>query len=233
MKSVKNLLSIALITVLFSEQLQASCVILLHGLARTSSAMQTMADQLEATGYQTINVDYPSREFDIERLAPLAIEPALQECVKDTDINIVTHSMGGILVRQYLSQATIKNLYRVVMLGPPNQGSEVVDKLKNIPGFGLLNGEAGLQLGRKPDSLPNRLGAANFNVGIIAGTRTFNPLLSLLIPGDDDGKVAIESTKLKGMKDHITLPVTHTFMMRNEAVIEQVIHYLKLGAFKR
>ena len=162
----------------------------------------------------------------------MAIKPALEECPQDMEVNFITHSLGGILVRQYLSENEIDNLNRVVMLGPPNQGSEVVDKLGEMPGFYFLNGDAGLQLGTSELSVPNSLGKANFEVGIIAGTKSINLILSSLIPDTDDGKVSIESTKLEGMNDHIEMPVTHPFMMKNDDVIVQVIHYLKHGRFK-
>jgi hypothetical protein len=141
--------------------------------------------------------------------------------------------LGGILVRQYLAHHDIDNLGRVVMLGPPNKGSEVVDRLRDVPGFHFINGDAGLELGTGAASLPNQLGRANFDLGIIAGTRSVNLILSQMIPGVDDGKVSVENTRLEGMHDHLEMAVTHPFMMRNDGVIRQVIHYLETGRFKR
>ena len=195
--------------------------------------METLADSLSAQGYQAVNIGYPSREHDIEVLAEKAITPALATCEDSTDVNFVTHSLGGILVRQYLSFHDIANLKYVVMLGPPNQGSEVVDKLHKLPGFHFMNGDAGMQLGTGELSVPSRLGSPDFNVGVIAGNKSINLMLSYLIPGRDDGKVSIERTKLDGMNDHLELAVTHTFMMKNEQVIAQVIHYLEHGVFER
>lgn len=212
--------------------LQASCVVLLHGLARTPSSMEALERTLLREEFLPINEGYPSREYSIEILAELAIKPALEKCPKDMGVNFVTHSLGGILVRQYLSKHKITNLNRVVMLGPPNRGSEVVDKLRNVPGFHFINGDAGMQLGTGKLSLPNTLGKANFDVGIVAGTRSINWILSSLIPNTDDGKVSIESTKLEGMNDHIEMAVTHPFMMKNERVITQVVNYLKNGSFE-
>jgi pimeloyl-ACP methyl ester carboxylesterase len=211
----------------------ADSVILLHGLARSDRSMQKMERALSERGYCVQNVDYESTRHDIESLAMQAIEPALGRCPADQPLHFVTHSLGGILVRQYLSQKPIENLGRVVMLGPPNKGSEVVDKLADFPGFHFVNGDAGLQLGTGATSVPNRLGAANFDVGIIAGTRSINLILSSMIPGTDDGKVSVENTKLEGMRDHLEMAVTHPFMMQNESVIEQVIYYLDHGEFKR
>jgi len=207
------------------------CVILLHGLARSDSSMVKMQENLETEGYEVINVDYPSTKHNIEYLADYAITPSLAKCSPGGKIHFVTHSLGGILVRQYLSQHEMSELGRVVMLGPPNQGSEVVDKLGNFPGFYFINGDAGLQLGTGELSVPNQLGRADFDVGIIAGTRSINLILSMLIPDSDDGKVSVERTKLEGMNDHISLPVSHPFIMKDNEVITQVIHYLKHGRF--
>ncbi len=195
--------------------------------------MGKLEARLSEAGYQVVNLGYPSRKDNIEALADEAIAPALKLCPKDAEIHFVTHSLGGILVRQYLASHTIENLKHVVMLGPPNQGSEVVDKLHAFPGFHFMNGDAGMQLGTGELSIPNSLGAADFNVGIIAGNKSINWILSSLIPGKDDGKVATARTKLEGMNDHIEMPVTHTFMMKNEKVISQVMHYLKNGRFKQ
>lgn len=209
------------------------CVVLLHGLVRSASAMEPMADALGKLGYVIANIDYPSREGTIEELAAPAVEAGVRSCAEQdaTPVNFVTHSLGGILVRFYLADHTIADLGRVVMLAPPNHGSEVVDNLADTPGFALLNGPAGLQLGTGEDSIPNRLGRANFEVGIIAGTRTFNPLLSQYLPNPDDGKVSVASAKLEGMKDFIELPYTHTFMMRSDEVNGQVAHFLEFGRF--
>jgi len=210
----------------------ADCVVLLHGLARTSGAMKNMIKPFEDEGHQVINVSYPSRDKTIEQLAPLAVKVrGYSKCESGSTIHFVTHSMGGILVRYYLSQNEIRNLGRVVMLAPPNQGSQVVDKLRNVPGYKLYNGEAGMQLGTDENSIPVNLGAVEFELGVIAGSWTFNPLLSQLLPNPDDGKVSVESTKVEGMADHITLPATHTFMMKSKKVIRQAVHFVNHGRF--
>ena len=218
---------------MLSASAHTSCVILLHGLARTANSMTVLEDGLVGAGYKTVNLGYPSRQHSIEVLADKAIKPALEVCGSATPISFVTHSLGGILVRQYTATRKIPNLRYVVMLGPPNQGSEVVDKLQSMPGFYMLNGDAGTQLGTAPSSVPMRLGKANFNLGIIAGNRSVNWILSLLIPGDDDGKVGVQRTKLEGMNDHIVLAVNPPLMMQNQEVISQVLYYLKNGLFEQ
>lgn len=209
------------------------CVILLHGLARTARAMKPMEKYLSKAGYSVINLGYPSRHHDVKTLAPMAINPALEACRRHqpAHIHFVTHSLGGILLRQYLTETSISNLGRTVMLGPPNQGSEVVDKMASMPGFSALNGPAGKQLGTAEDSIPRQLGEVNFELGVIAGTQSINLILSTFIPGDDDGKVSVEATKVEGMTDFIALPTTHPLMMRNKSVMHQVEHFLTHGKF--
>ncbi len=225
---------VTLFFALFCSQAYAEeCVILLHGLARSDHSMQKLATALGSSGYRAVNYDYPSTQYPIEQLAEITIENALSQCPIEGKVHFVTHSMGGILVRQYLRNKTLERVGRVVMLGPPNKGSQVVDKLHKIPGFKQFNGPAGMQMGTGEVSVPNKLGPADFELGIIAGTRSINLILSTMLPNPDDGKVSVENTKLEGMTDHISLPVTHPFMMRNKEVIEQVIHFLKYGAFRK
>ncbi len=210
-------------------------VIILHGLARTSRAMNAMAKAIKNQGYHCINQGYPSTKMSVEVLAPLAIDAALKQCSDAERIHFVTHSMGGILLRQYLSQTPIDKLTRVVMLGPPNQGCEIVDRLKSWPLFRWYNGPAGLQLGTDELSIVKRLAAieegVNYELGVIAGSRSYNPLLSSMLPSPSDGKVSVASTELIGMKAHICLPVSHTFMMSNKQVIAQTLYFLQQGRF--
>jgi len=206
-------------------------VILLHGLARTARAMKKMENALVDAGYTVVNQGYPSTRQNIQTLAAETLPDALGKCPSVGSIHFVTHSMGGILLRQYLSQHIIPRLGRTVMLGPPNQGSEVVDRLGAWAPFQWFNGPAGSQMGTGADSVPTQLGPVDFPVGIIAGSQTINFLLSTQLPGPNDGKVTVERTKVEGMQDHLVLPVTHPLMMRNRDVIEQVKVFLAEGRF--
>jgi len=226
-------LSVFIMTILISQVQGEESVVLLHGLARSERSFMKMEAALTDVGYHVVNYGYPSRQHDVKTLAGDVIPKALSRCPSGNTIHFVAHSLGCILIRQYLSERPIDNLGRVVMLGPPNGGSQVVDKLRDVPGFKLINGPAGVQLGTGELSVPNQLGPANFEVGIIAGTRSINLILSTILPGSDDGKVTVENTKLEGMSDHIALPVSHPFLMKNDRVIKQVIRFLESGAFEK
>ena len=215
-------------------------VILLHGLGRTRFSLQKIANALKPD-YQVVNTGYPSRRYSIEALAELAIGPSLEKCHDAERVHFVTHSMGGILVRQYLSNHTIEKLGNTVMLGPPNQGSELVDFFTSKPLleslFKTVNGPAGIQLSTSSNSKPNSLQPngnypANFNVGIIAGSKSNNPFFDTLMPGEHDGKVSVERSKLSGKHQHLVMSVNHTFMMQNTNVINQIRHFLKDGKFQ-
>lgn len=214
---------------------QASeCVVLLHGLIRSSASMEAMAEALAEEGFEVANIDYPSTDMTIEELAPLAVGKGVQACQQIegvTRIHFVTHSLGGILVRQYLSENELPMLGRTVMLGPPNQGSDAVEAMGGVPGFDLLNGPAGQQLGKDDNSVPLKLGPADFEVGIIAGNRTIDPITSSVLPNPDDGRVSVEDTKLEGMTDFIVVDHSHAFMMSRKSVIELSIRFLRNGCF--
>jgi len=225
---------LTVISLLFASTAAADCVILVHGLARSSYSFLPMETALKSIGYDVVNVGYPSTESTIEELSELAIPPAVAACKNARKMHFVTHSMGGIMVRYYLKHTAHKpkNLDHVVMLGPPNKGSPIVDRLGDLPGFDLWNGVAGKQMGTGPASLPNTLGAVDFSLGVIAGSDSISPIFSSLIDGDDDGKVSIESTKVADMTDHIVLDVTHTFMMNSPSVFKQVATFLREGRFR-
>ena len=212
----------------------SECVVLLHGLARTSTSMNRMERELGAAGFATANIDYPSREHTVEELAEIAVPQGIAACRDQGDvetIHFVTHSLGGILVRQYLSVHELKELGRVVMLGPPNQGSAAVDELQDVPGFDWLNGPAGRQLGKGEESVPLQLPPADFELGVIAGNRSIDPITSAVLENPDDGRVSVEDTKLEGMADFVVVDHSHAFMMRMRRTIELTKAFLETGRF--
>lgn len=210
------------------------CVVLLHGLARSSLSMEPMKWFLEDSGFPVANVDYPSRDFKVEELATIAIEDGLQQCRAMNSIekvHFVTHSLGGILVRYYFAENKLDSLGRVVMLAPPNQGSAAVDELQEWPGFEWLNGPAGYQLGKGENSIPLQLGAPTFEFAVIAGDESIDPVTSAVLENPDDGRVSVSDTYLEGMQDFRLVGASHAFIMQKGDVFELVKSFLLTGAF--
>ncbi len=214
-------------------------VIVLHGLARTARSMASMARFLAGQGYRVDNVDYPSRQAPIEVLADHAIAPAMERAraAGAREIHFVTHSLGGILVRAYQHAHPTVRLNRVVMLCPPNGGSDVVDhyhaRASRLGRFlKEFFGPASFQL--RTDGLTSRLGGACFELGVVAGTLNRHPLWGpLFADRESDGTVPLERTKLEGMTDFLAVPYTHTFIMNKPEVQSQVAHFLAHGSFRR
>jgi hypothetical protein len=194
-----------------------------------------MAQALEARGYRVMNLAYPSTDAPIEILTRDHLAPALQRCREAgcPVIHMAAHSLGGIMIRQYLQTGDLPAGSRVVMLSPPNQGSELADHLKPYRIYEWVTGPAGQQLGTEAGSVPRQLAPVDVPVGVITGSESWNPLFSYWIPGPDDGKVAVERTRLEEMADFLVVPASHTFIMEDDTVIAQTIHFLQYGYFDR
>lgn len=206
-------------------------VVLLHGIARSASNMEKIETTLEERGHNVLNINYPSTSQPIEEIQQ-TIHADIQNFTKqNSKTHFVTHSMGGLVARAYLNKYKVNNLGRVVMLSPPNQGSEVADFLKNNFLYKKIYGPAGQQLTTDRTALHHILGNVYYELGIIAGTWSIDPVSSFIIPGDDDGKVSTERMKVDGMKAFIETPTTHTFMMKDKKVINLAIRFIEQGHF--
>ena len=212
-------------------------VMLLHGLGRTHFSMLKMESALKHEGYRVINLSYPSRKKNIAQLADEIISRGVEESQQHqaNTIHFVTHSMGGILLRDYLSKHKIEHLGHTVMLSPPNKGSELVDRLRNNFFFKWILGPAGSELGTDPSSTPKKLNKVDFPVGIITGNKNtvFDGYFANMITGENDGKISVESARVNGMVDFLVTANNHTLIMNDAKVIKQTIHFLRKGRFKR
>jgi pimeloyl-ACP methyl ester carboxylesterase len=208
-------------------------VVLLHGLGRTAASMRPIEKALRAAGYLVVNDGYPSTREPIERLAG-SVGSGIAKCraAGATGIHFVTHSLGGILVRSWFQDHTAPEARRLVMLGPPNHGSEIADRRRGAAWYRWLTGPAGQQLGTEASSAPNRCGPIPLEIGVIAGTLSAEPWFAGSFDGPNDGKVAVASARLAGMRDFLTVPRSHTFMMRSDVVIRQVLAFLREGRFE-
>jgi pimeloyl-ACP methyl ester carboxylesterase len=210
----------------------AEPVIVVHGLGRTEASMSVLEYRLEAAGYWVISFDYPSTSEPIEALVQRLADEVASCCADSPEtVHFVTHSMGGVLVRSYLAEHSPGHRGRVVMLSPPSQGSELIDVFADSPLLRFFVGPAGSSLGTDSLGIARRLGPADFSLGIITGDRSFNPLTSWLIPGDDDGKVSVERAQVEGAADFLIVPATHTFIMNREDVGEETLYFLEHGRF--
>lgn len=210
--------------------MSARNVVLIHGLARGAASLWLAGRALARRGWVVHPLRYPSTRAPLEELVA-HLRALLARCVGPVDF--VTHSMGGILLRAFLTQERPGELGRSVMLAPPNGGSELADLLGGVALYRWINGPAGMQLGTDPGSFVRNLPPVDYPVGVIAGSRTANPLLSHFLPRPNDGKVSVASTHVQGETDHLTLPVTHTYMMNNPKVIRQIAYFLEHGRFSR
>ncbi len=208
-------------------------VLLLHGILRSSASMRRLERALLAEGHRTLNLGYPARRLPLAALAEAVRDEAGAFLAPhDGRTHVVGHSLGGLVARVLVGRCPPPGLGRMVMLGPPNEGSELADRLGGLPPYRWVLGPAGAQLGTRRDpALRDLLGPAPCPVGVIAGTRAVDPLGWLLLPRPNDGRVTVARTRLPGMADHLVLPVTHALMMRSPAVIAQTAHFLRHGRF--
>ncbi len=209
-------------------------VVFLHGISRSFRSLIRMQKAVDAAGFATRNIGYPSRHKALSDLAD-DIHPAITPFVEANEgcTHFVCHSMGGLLARVYLARHRPARLGRVVMLGTPNGGSEIADMLRHWLPYRLYFGPAGQQLVTSRDAETEALlPAVDYPVGVIAGDRSLDPITSrFMLPGADDGRVTVARTKLDGMADHVVIPASHAFMMKNKEAIRQTIAFLKNGQF--
>lgn len=209
-------------------------VVLLHGIGNHSGIMRRMALALEAEGYATLNVSYPSLTKPLVAIADNLV-PRVSGFADTCDgpIHFIGHSLGGLVIRAYLARSRPANLGRVVMLGTPNQGSELADLACRLRLNRLLLGPVGRHLVTKRTHADEaQLGVIDYPLGIIAGNRPTPPyLFAPFFNAANDGKVMVERTHVAGQADHLTLPLAHQALPKHLHVAEQTIAFLRNGRF--
>ena len=197
-------------------------VVLLHGLGRSAANMLILEWRLEARGYRVCNLGYDTRVARIDEAIEEVYAGILDCPVGEGPLHFVTHSLGGLVMRGLLDRKKIDRLGRAVMLAPPNAGSEIADRLGALGWLDEVMGPLSTQLGTGAGDLPRTLPIPSIPFGIIAGNQWINPAGALWLPEPHDGTVSVASTRLEGMRDHIVLPYTHTFIMNAAPVADQI-----------
>lgn len=214
--------------------MSSDLLVLVHGLKRTRASMWPAALMARRRGYTVLNWGYPSARRgivghadalrrDLDALPPLG----------DGRIHFLTHSLGGIIVRALLTFEAPPNLGRVVMLGPPNAGNEIAQRLRHMRLFRRLMGPSGEELGTGAESVPRRLRDASFELGVIAGMRRRPALFGRWIGTPNDGLVSVSATRLVGMRDHIIVHGGHALLPWNPRALSQAFTFLATGRFAR
>ena len=196
--------------------------------------MRGLCRHLRNEGHSVLNIDYPSTAHRIEDLAEIVAPAILAHAASvEGKLHLVGFSMGGLVIRAFLRRGVPGNLGRVVQIGTPNGGSEVADFMRSFAAYRLLYGPAGQQLVTDQERFASIFAGEGFDLGIIAGDRSINPLASYLIGKPSDGKVSVESTKLASAADHVVVRCTHTGLPHNKTVWRQAAVFLRSGNFER
>jgi pimeloyl-ACP methyl ester carboxylesterase len=209
-------------------------VLLLHGHGRTGLSMGLLAARLQAAGWHSLAPSYGFRRDFPAILAHLR-EPVARFADGVDRLDIVTHSMGGLVARALIAAQRPPNLGRVVMLAPPNRGSALADLLLRLGLAEAVLGPAhGHLLTRRSAEAEALLGSmVDYELGILAGSRSLSPVPASLLAPPHDGKVSVLSTHLAGMADHLVVPVPHSLMPAHPVTGAQALHFLQQGRFRR
>lgn len=216
-----------------AELASRETVILLHGLGRTSLGMHTFAASLDRAGYRVICFNYPSTRVSIDQAA-VGLRSMIASQTGNSGIHLVAHSLGGLVCRAALTGGPIDpRVKRLVMLGTPNHGAEIADRLQHVPYIHEIVGPVGVQLLTGPQSYVAQLGIPDIEFGIIAGARGDEEGYSSRVPGDDDGTVSLRSALLEGAADVLLINLWHPLLIYDKRPLQATAAFLKTGQFQR
>lgn len=217
--------------------MRGKAVVVLHGLTRSRNSMNQLCDYLEKHGgYITLNISYASSRKGISRHAE-SLARLLSNLDGIEEINFVAHSLGNLVIRHYLGDHSGPDnppddrIQRIVMLGPPNQGSTIARRMKDNTLFRTVWGSSGSDLAESWDDLQPLLATPKCEFGIVAGGKGDGKGMNPLIDGDDDFVVAVKETRLAGARDFVVRPVIHTHLMMDETIFRYTLRFLQHGHF--
>jgi triacylglycerol lipase len=206
--------------------MKREAIVLLHGLNRSSMSMVPIALAARHRRYTVINWRYRSTRRSIAGHADALARELAPRLRNFSRVHFITHSLGGIIVRRFLDATPLPNLGRVVMLAPPNGGSEVADVLHPLLGAIMK------PLAELTTAAAVGLPESHFPVGVIAGSRSHIRLFSRWMHDvPNDGVVSVERTRLARMSGFVVLPHTHTFLPWSRNPIAQAMTFIERGAF--
>ena len=208
-------------------------VILLHGIKDKPYMMWKLENNLKKANYSVLNLHYPSVDAEMDSILNL-----LHSRIDSLDnvygkIHFVTHSLGGIVVRAYLSQYDNQDFKSMVMIAPPNKGAIMAERFEDFFLYKWMYGETGQKLGKDSSDYWQQFSPPDIPFGVIAGGLKNGSGFNPLIPGDDDGTVGVEETRIKGARDFIVLTGLHTSLLWQDSTVQQVLYFLKHGKFNK
>jgi pimeloyl-ACP methyl ester carboxylesterase len=221
------------------QPMRGRAVVLLHGLAAPRWSMHLLGQYLcKQGGYEVFNMEYASTRCSVDDHAQ-SLASVIRSLEGITEINLIGHSMGNVVIRRYLAgeiEATTgwrpdPRIHRVVLIAPPNHGSIAATRLSENGVFKALFGSSGRQLGVDWKELERRLAVPQVEFGVIAGglanDHGFNPRL----PGDDDGRITVSTTRLAGAADFVVVPMLHELIANDPRVFAYALRFLEDGCF--
>lgn len=209
-------------------------VILLHGLGEGRDSMRPLAEHLEtAVDAAVISFGYASVTAKLDDHGA-ALAEVVAGLPATAPVSFVGHSLGNIVVRRWLAMAAPadrERVHRVVMLGPPNQGSRLARMAAGLWGLADHVEGSARELVFDWSRVAPRLAVPACEFGIVAGGKGDDTGYSTLLAGDDDAVVCVDETRLPGARDFLLVPVHHAAMMRDPAVQRATVSFLKTGRF--
>lgn len=220
-------------TINYNQNNKNDYVVVLHGIFIGNWQMDGLASYLADQGYEVINVNYPSTQYDLQTLTLIVRDDINKHITSDKPVHFVGFSMGGLILRALLKDYRPSQMGRVVYIATPNQGSEIADLVEDCPVYKLLFGPAGQQLITDQAEFKSLFGEVNYELGIISGYNGFGFPFSGEFSGLNDGKVSVESTLIAEAKDHIKVEGTHSLLPFKEQVHAKTLEFLNTGKFAR